>query len=82
MSACRSSRNGARFAFVSDVASHYAQAEDLTTAIRDALTNAGVDLDSITTTALAPVDEFHIRGRTATLEIAAALAVDKQAIHI
>lgn len=61
---------------MSDVVSHYAGAGDLTSAIRDALTDAGVGVDGISTTALAPVDEFHIRGRAATLEIAEALAVD------
>jgi ubiquinone/menaquinone biosynthesis C-methylase UbiE len=62
---------------VSDVVSHYAGAGDLTSAIRGALTSAGVDVDGISTTALAPVDEFHIRGRAATLEIAEALVVDE-----
>ena len=52
------------------------QLGDMTGAIRAALTNAGVDVDGISTTALAPVDEFHIRGVPATLEIAEALAVD------
>jgi ubiquinone/menaquinone biosynthesis C-methylase UbiE len=62
---------------VSDVVSHYAGAGDLSSAIRGALTSAGVDVEGISTTALAPVDEFHIRGRAATLEIAEALAVDE-----
>ena len=61
---------------MSDVVSHYARADDLASAIRGALTNAGVDLEDVSTIALAPVDEFHIRGRAATLEIAEALAVD------
>jgi ubiquinone/menaquinone biosynthesis C-methylase UbiE len=61
---------------MSDVVSHYSGSGDLVAAIRDALTNAGVDVDGISTPALAPVDEFHIRGRAATLEIAEALAVD------
>lgn len=60
---------------MSDVVSHYAGAGDLIGAIRRALTDAGVDVDGISTTALAPVDEFHIRGRSATLEIAEALVV-------
>lgn len=58
-----------------DVVSHYSGAGDLVAAIRSALGNAGVDVAGISTTALAPVDEFHIRGRAATLEIAEALAV-------
>lgn len=61
---------------MNDVVSHYAGAGRLTSAIRDALTDSGVDVERISTTALAPVDEFHIRGRAATLEIVEALAVD------
>ncbi|KRA28171.1 SAM-dependent methyltransferase [Nocardioides sp. Root614] len=61
---------------MSDVVSHYAGAGNLAAAIHDALTNAGVAVDGISTIALAPVDEFHVRGRAATLEIAEALAVD------
>lgn len=63
---------------MSDVVSHYSGSGRLTTAIRSALTDAGVELHGISTTALAPVDEFHIRGRAATLEIAEALAVDDE----
>lgn len=61
---------------MSDVVSHYAGSGDLVTAIRGALADAAVEVEGISTTALAPVDEFHIRGRAATLEIAEALAVD------
>jgi ubiquinone/menaquinone biosynthesis C-methylase UbiE len=57
------------------VVSHYSGSGDLIAAIRGALTKAGLNVDSISTVALAPVDEFHIRGRAATLEIAEALAV-------
>jgi SAM-dependent methyltransferase len=64
---------------VSDTVSHYAGTGDLSTAIRRALTDAGVDVEGISTVALAPVDEFHIRGRAATLEIAEALAVGADA---
>jgi ubiquinone/menaquinone biosynthesis C-methylase UbiE len=61
---------------MSDVVSHYAGSGNLIAAIRAALADAAVDVESISTAALAPVDEFHIRGRAATLEIAEALAVD------
>ncbi|MBI1379030.1 MAG: methyltransferase domain-containing protein [Frankiales bacterium] len=61
---------------MSDVTSHYSGSGDLIAAIRSALGGAGVDIDGIATTALAPVDEFHIRGRAATLEIAEALQID------
>jgi ubiquinone/menaquinone biosynthesis C-methylase UbiE len=63
-----------------DVVSHYSGPGDLTAAIRGALSNAGAVVEGISTAALAPVDEFHIRGRAATLEIAAALAVDEGSI--
>ncbi|HUS20776.1 MAG TPA: class I SAM-dependent methyltransferase [Aeromicrobium sp.] len=65
---------------MSDVVSHYSGSGDLVAAIRDALTNAGVDVDRVSTLALAPVDEFHIRGRTATLEIAEAMAINDESI--
>lgn len=55
---------------------HYAGAGDLTASIAAALDAAGIERAGIATTALAPVDEFHVRGRAATLEIAEALQVD------
>lgn len=58
-----------------DVVSRYASARDLSAAIRTALHDAGVQTEGIGTAALAPIDEFHIRGRAATLEIAEALSV-------
>lgn len=42
-------------------------------AIANALDAAGLDRDGLSTADLAPVDEFHIRGRAATLEIIRAL---------
>lgn len=41
-----------------------------------ALEKAGKDLNRLTPDDLAPIDEFHIRGRTATLELARAARVD------
>jgi SAM-dependent methyltransferase len=55
---------------------HYAGSGDLTSSIAAALDAAGIGRAGIATTVLAPVDEFHIRGRAATLEIAEALQVD------
>ena len=52
------------------VESHYTGSEDLATQIRDALSAAGKDLKNLRTVDLASVDEFHIRGRQATLELA------------
>jgi ubiquinone/menaquinone biosynthesis C-methylase UbiE len=58
------------------VVDHYAGHGDLAASIAAALRSVGIEPTGVATTALAPVDEFHIRGRTATLEIAAALHVD------
>lgn len=66
---------------VDAVASHYVGSTDaagdaLAARIAEALGRAGKDLDELTLEDLAPVDEFHIRGRKATLEIGKALGVD------
>jgi ubiquinone/menaquinone biosynthesis C-methylase UbiE len=51
------------------VEAHYARSE-LGAAILRALAADGKDLERLTVADLAPVDEFHIRGREATLELA------------
>lgn len=53
-----------------DVARHYESGGDLVRAIADALRAAGKDPGRITAADLAGVDEFHVRGRAATLELA------------
>jgi SAM-dependent methyltransferase len=53
---------------------HYGRA-DLGNAILEALQKAGKDPDRLTLEDLAPIDQFHIRGRTATLELARAAGV-------
>ena len=53
------------------VASHYSENLQLADVIAQSLRSSGKDLDKLTTTDLATVDEFHIRGRKATLELAA-----------
>jgi ubiquinone/menaquinone biosynthesis C-methylase UbiE len=53
------------------VQQHYGRS-DLGNAILSALERAGRDLDRLTLEDLAPVDQFHIRGRAATLELARA----------
>jgi len=63
-----------------DVVSHYSGPGDLVAAICGALTKAGVAIEGISTSALAPVDEFHIRGRTATLELAEAMAATADSV--
>lgn len=52
------------------IEAHYGSAGRLTAPIRDALRAAGKDVEQLTTADLATVDEFHIRGRPATLELA------------
>lgn len=58
-----------------DVTQHYAGAGDIAAAIEAALRAAGRSVDGLSTADLAAVDEFHIRGRAATQEIAEALGV-------
>ena len=62
------------------VQAHYA-VSDLARSILDALARAGTDLRTLTSEDLAPVDEFHIRGREATLELAA-LAEPQRGWHL
>lgn len=57
------------------VQSHYTRS-DLGSVILTALEKAGKDIEHLTPEDLAPVDEFHIRGRTATLELAQTAGVD------
>lgn len=56
------------------IQSHYARG-DLGAAILAALKEAGKDVDRLTPDDLAPVDEFHTRGRAATVELARRLAL-------
>jgi len=57
------------------VQTHYARA-DLGEVILAALEKAGKDVNRLTPEDLAPIDQFHIRGRTATLELARAAGLD------
>jgi SAM-dependent methyltransferase len=57
-----------------EVAGHYTR-NDLAASILGALEAAGKDLDRLTIEDLAPVDEFHVRGRPATAELASALGL-------
>jgi MPBQ/MSBQ methyltransferase len=56
------------------VAAHYTRA-DLGARMLAALEAAGKDLDRLSLDDLAPVDEFHLRGRPATAELADGLAL-------
>jgi ubiquinone/menaquinone biosynthesis C-methylase UbiE len=53
----------------SSVAQHY-RIDDLAGKIAAALRGVGKDLANLTTADLASIDEFHVRGRPATLELA------------
>ncbi len=55
---------------IEEVAAHYSGGGALAERIAESLRSAGKDLGELKTADLAAVDEFHIRGRTATLELA------------
>jgi ubiquinone/menaquinone biosynthesis C-methylase UbiE len=57
------------------VEAHYAH-QNLETVVLAALAAAGKDLDHLSPDDLAPIDEFHIRGRKATHELASLLRLD------
>jgi len=57
------------------IQTHYTRA-DLGDVILAALEKAGKDVNRLTPEDLAPIDQFHIRGRTATLELAKAAGLD------
>lgn len=59
-----------------NVYEHYAQ-QDLDSAILNAMLAAGKDLDRLKIDDLAPIDEFHVRGRNATVELARDLGLDR-----
>jgi len=58
-----------------DIKRHYTRA-NLAAVILTALANAGKDVNALTPEDLAPIDEFHVRGRKATLELARAAGLD------
>jgi SAM-dependent methyltransferase len=57
------------------VEAHYAH-QDLERTLLNALTEAGLDIDQLKSEDLAPIDEFHIGGRSATLAFANQLGLD------
>jgi len=57
------------------IQTHYGRL-DVGSVILAALEKVGKDLEHLTPEDLAPVDEFHIRGRAATLELARAAGLD------
>ena len=54
---------------------HYTRS-GLATVILTALSNAGKDVNNLKPEDLASIDEFHIRGREATLELGRAAGLD------
>jgi SAM-dependent methyltransferase len=66
-----------------DIKRHYTRS-DLGATLLTALSNAGKDVDNLKPEDLATFDEFHIRGREATLELARAAALDasKQVLDV
>ncbi len=52
-----------------NIVKHYTR-QDLGDVILSALGKAGKDVDNLKSDDLAPIDEFHVRGRKATLELA------------
>jgi SAM-dependent methyltransferase len=57
------------------IARHYGSG-DVATRVLAALARAGKDVDRLTPDDLAPIDEFHVLGRKATLELASAAGLD------
>ena len=63
-----------------NIQEHYTR-PDLGRLILAALEKAGKDINRLAPEDLAPVDEFHIRGRVATLELARAAGIDSK-MHV
>lgn len=57
---------------------HYVRSDDLVAAIEARLRNSGREPRGVTANELASLDEFHVRGRTATLEVAERLGVSDE----
>ena len=68
--------SGATMTDVSEAAEHYGR-PGLGDAILGALKAAGKDVDNLTPDDLAPLDEFHTRGRIATVELAQLLSLQE-----
>lgn len=66
------------------VAEHYVAAGDLVARISEALRAAGKDLAALEPADLAAIDQFHIRGRAATLELGERMRLtgDSEALDI
>jgi len=60
-----------------EVATHYGGSGGLAEKIAESLRSAGKDLDKLKATDLEAIDEFHFRGREATLELAGQMRLSK-----
>lgn len=60
------------------VSHHYGSSRDLADKIAGSLCDAGENLDELTTADLSAIDEFHFRGRTATLQLAEKMKLDRE----
>lgn len=63
-----------------NIVRHYSR-DNLEDVILSALKKAGKDIDNLSLDDLAPIDEFHVRGRKATIELAGALKLGPD-IHV
>jgi ubiquinone/menaquinone biosynthesis C-methylase UbiE len=61
----------------SDKVNNHYSSDDLNTKILLALSSVGKDPDRLTIDDLVPIDEFHVRGRNATVDLARDLGLDK-----
>jgi len=63
-----------------EVASHYSSNSSLIEKVTEYLRNAGKDLTQLKAADLATVDEFHFRGREATLELARQMRLGRDSL--
>jgi ubiquinone/menaquinone biosynthesis C-methylase UbiE len=64
---------------VEEVSTHYGSGGDLAEKIAEGLRNAGKDLNELKAFDLSAVDEFHFRGRNATLQLAEEMKLSEDA---
>lgn len=62
-----------------EVTAHYGRGGDLAEKIAEGLRGAGKDLTQLKTADLSAVDEFHFRGREATLQLAGRMKLNEKA---
>ncbi|MFA9420258.1 MAG: class I SAM-dependent methyltransferase [Gammaproteobacteria bacterium] len=65
---------------IEKVSAHYGSGGDLAEKIAEGLQSAGKNLKDLNTVDLSAVDEFHFRGRKATLQLAEQMKLDENAL--